>query len=112
MATVVDPSKDATTALCEQMQAEVLAIEERKLEQRLTWVIRYSGVFLGGAAAGYVLFLPLEEGLRLLDPSVQDVNLDEISQPLQIVITAIAIAYGNLLATTLGFLFGRMQSIR
>ena len=87
-------------------------VQRQKLGSLLTSFVVYSGAFLLTTCVGWSMFPVLQVYLRQLDPMLTTLNLTEVSQPVGLAITIFGITFGNLLSTTLGFNFSRLQSIR
>lgn len=90
--------------------AELMARFEKEAFQQ-SFVI-YTSTFVLGTLSGYALYPVIRSGLDMVDPKILELDLAEIGQPMAVVITTIAVTFGDLLSTTLGFGFDRLQAIR
>ena len=90
----------------------VARIQRQKLGSFLASFLVYSGVFFVTTFSGWAVYPILQGYLRHLSPEIYTLDLAEVGQPLGLAITIFGITFGNLLATTLGFNFSRLQSIR
>jgi len=90
----------------------VARIHRAEFQSFIRSTLAYTAVLMVTSFVGYVVYPYLHNMVRIVDPAMLALDLAEIGQPLGIVITTLAITFGNLLATALGFGFQRLQAIR